>query len=60
MLWAVKNGITTGLTPTTFGPNEICTRAQVVTFLWAAADKPAPTTETNPFTDISTSDWFWH
>ena len=36
MLWAVENGITNGLTATTFGPNELCTRAQVVTFLYRA------------------------
>ena len=34
ILWAVENGITAGLTPTTFGPNAICNRAQVVTFLY--------------------------
>ena len=34
MLWAVGNGITNGLTTTTFGPTAICNRAQVVTFLY--------------------------
>ena len=34
ILWAVENGITAGLTATTFGPNAICNRAQVVTFLY--------------------------
>ena len=34
VLWAVENGITAGLTATTFGPNAICNRAQVVTFLY--------------------------
>ena len=34
MLWAVENGITNGLTETTFGPNATCNRAQVVTFLY--------------------------
>lgn len=32
--WAVENGITNGTTDTTFGPDETCTRAQIVTFLW--------------------------
>ena len=32
--WAVECGITTGMTKTTFGPNNNCTRAQIVTFLW--------------------------
>ncbi len=34
MLWAVENGITTGMTDTSFGPELICNRAQVVTFLY--------------------------
>ena len=36
VLWAVENGITTGTTATTFSPNNDCTRAQIVTFLWRA------------------------
>ena len=36
MLWAVENGITTGLDNGTFGPLDICNRAQVVTFLYRA------------------------
>jgi len=34
--WAVKQGITTGTTSNTFSPNNTCTRAQVITFLWRA------------------------
>ena len=37
VMWAVANKITTGTTPTTFGPEETCTRAQVVTFLYRYA-----------------------
>lgn len=37
--WAVANGITEGVTDTTFEPNALCTRAQVVTFLQRAYDK---------------------
>ena len=36
VLWAVEKGITNGTSETTFEPNEDCTRAQVVTFLWRA------------------------
>ena len=36
VLWAVENGITAGLTATTFGPTAGCNRAQVVTFLYRA------------------------
>ena len=39
MLWAVENGFTAGLTETTFGPNAICNRAQVVTFLYRLYNK---------------------
>ena len=36
VLWAVKNGITNGLSATEFGPNASCNRAQIVTFLYRA------------------------
>ena len=41
VLWAVENGITTGMSTTTFGPNSTCTSGQVVTFLWRANGEPA-------------------
>ena len=59
VLWAVENGITGGISPTAFGPNINCTRAQVVTFLYAAAGKPAVTAISEPFDDVSESDWFY-
>jgi hypothetical protein len=34
--WAAENGITTGTTATTFSPNNPCTRAHIVTFLYRA------------------------
>ena len=33
-MWAVANGVTGGTTDTTFSPGAVCTRAQIVTFLW--------------------------
>jgi hypothetical protein len=36
VLWAVENGITAGLSATTFGPDTVCNRAQIVTFLYRA------------------------
>ena len=59
VLWAVKEGVTSGTTATTFSPNESCTRAQTVTFLWRAAGSPEPTTNVNPFTDVKTGDYFY-
>ena len=53
-----QNGVTTGTTSTTFSPDMELTRAQAVTFLWAAAGKPEPTGE-NSFVDVKESDWFY-
>ena len=39
VLWAVEEGITSGMSPTTFGPNANCNRAQIVTFLYRAYDE---------------------
>ena len=49
--WAVKSGVTNGLSDTMFGPYESCTRAQIVTFLWRAAGSPEPKTASS-FTDV--------
>ena len=59
MLWAVENGITSGTSATTFGPNENCTRSQVVTFLWRADGKPEPMSSECPFTDIKTNSSYY-
>ena len=58
VLWAVEKGITSGISATAFGPNEGCTRAQVVTFLWRAAGKPKPAKTDNPFTDVTRSYYY--
>lgn len=41
--WAVEKGVTAGTTATTFSPNNTCTTAQILTFLWRANGSPAPT-----------------
>ena len=58
VLWAVENGITNGLNATSFGPNEVCTRAQVATFMWRAQNKPEAAGE-NPFVDVKSSDYYY-
>jgi hypothetical protein len=58
VLWAVENGITNGTSATTFGPNEPCNRAQVVTFLWRAMGRPTAEAE-SPFTDVKTGDFYY-
>lgn len=57
--WAYENGIITGTTATTFGPEATCTRGQVVTFLWRAKGCPEPTSTVNPFTDVKETDYFY-
>ena len=52
VLWAVENGITKGTSSTTFSPDDTCTRAQIVTFLWRSEQSPAAGSS-NPFTDVS-------
>ena len=52
VLWAVENGITNGLTETTFGINEECTRAQMATFMFRMAKGTASATTTG-FGDVA-------
>ena len=58
VLWALENGITTGVSPTEFGPNAACNRAQVVTFLWRLMGQREPGLTENPFTDVQTGSWY--
>ncbi len=58
VMWAVENNITGGIGNGQFGPNNPCTRAQVVTFLWAANGKPEPKTTINPFADVPIGAWY--
>ena len=54
VLWAVEQGITTGLNATTFGPDVTVDRGQVATFLYRVASASAPATF-NPFTDVKST-----
>ena len=56
--WATENGVTKGTSETTFSPNQSCTRAQLVTFLWRAAGEPEPQTTSNPFTDVVAGSYY--
>ena len=49
--WAVEKGITNGVSSNMFAPNDPCTRAQIVTFLWRAAGSPASKSMSS-FTDV--------
>ena len=55
--WAVKNGITTGVGNDLFAPEQPCTRAQIVTFLWRAAGSPEPKAMSS-FADVSTDAYY--
>jgi len=55
--WAVKNGITTGVGNDLFAPEQPCTRAQIVTFLWRAAGSPEPKAMSS-FTDVPASAYY--
>ena len=57
--WAVDKAVTSGKTVTTFAPNESCTRAQAVTFLWRAAGSPEPTASEMTFTDVKAGSYYY-
>lgn len=59
VMWAIENGITNGTSATTFGPNDQCMRAHVVTFLWRAVGSPEPTRTDNPFVDVKSTDFYY-
>lgn len=55
--WAVENGVTGGVGNSLFAPNQPCTRAQIVTFLWRAAGSPV-VNYLMPFTDVDESAYY--
>ena len=59
VIWAVEQGITTGVSKTSFNPQGACTRAQTVTFLWRMAGKPEPGKNAKTFSDVKKTDYFY-
>ena len=59
VLWAVENNVTSGTSATSFSPNDPCTRAQIVTFLWASAGRQEPENTECAFEDVSEEDYFY-
>ena len=57
--WAYFNGITGGTSATTFSPNKVVTRGEVVTFLHTLKGKPEAGAE-NPFTDVKKKDFYYN
>jgi uncharacterized repeat protein (TIGR02543 family) len=59
VLWAVEQGVTQGTSATTFSPDGVCTRAQIVTFLWRAQNSPAPGVG-DLFTDVAVDSYYFN
>ena len=59
--WAYNHDpqITAGTSATTFSPNATLTRGEAMTFLWAAAGKPEPSSSNNPFADVSSDKYYY-
>jgi len=57
VLWALQNEITTGVNEYLFAPERICSRAEIVTFLYRAAGSPAVSGEL-PFEDVESGSWY--
>ncbi|MBU5457982.1 S-layer homology domain-containing protein [Oscillibacter sp. MSJ-31] len=56
--WAVAKKITGGIGNDLFAPNDPCTRAQIVTFLWRAAGSPAPKNTGTAFGDVKPGSFY--
>ena len=56
--WAVENGITTGVGNDLFAPEQPCTRAQIVTFLWRAAGSPEPKDAASGMSDVVSGSYY--
>ena len=56
--WGIQQGITNGTTATTFSPNNTCSRAHILTFLWRACGSPTPYQD-NPFTDVPANSYYY-
>ena len=55
----MENGVTSGVSETSFGVGWNCTRAQVVAFLYAAAGRPEVADAENPFVDVNADDYYY-
>ena len=60
VIWATVTGVTAGIGDNQFAPNQGCTRAQLVSFLWRAAGEPEPETTNSPFTDVQNPSEYYY
>lgn len=56
--WAIDQQITNGVGNNSFAPNQTCTNAQILTFIWRAYGEPQ-STEPNPFTDVTPANYYY-
>lgn len=59
VMWAVENDITAGVSNDEFGTNQICTRAQGITFLWRASGSPETKSPNITFKDVNENDYYY-
>ena len=61
VMWALGHlpQVTAGVDAAHFGPNNNCTREQIVTFLWAANGKPEPEGTGSGFSDVASNAWYY-
>ncbi len=58
VLWAVNEKITAGTAVNTFSPNKVCTKAEILTFLWRSQGEPEPTIDP-PYSGLSPNDYYY-
>lgn len=54
--WAIENAVTNGTSATTFSPNQTCTQAQILTFLWKTAEEPNRIIDDNPYNNANVTE----
>ena len=59
VLWAVEKGITNGVDDTHFAPEQVCNRAQIVTFVYRAMGAPEVENRNNPFVDLEVGSFYF-
>ncbi len=58
--WGMDSGIISGIEEDTFAPNESCTRAQMMTFLWRVAGSPIVESAESQFEDVSSDSYYYN
>ena len=58
VLWAAEKGVTAGVGNNSFAPNQECSRAQILTFLWVAMGRPDSAVEVT-FKDVNVGDYYY-